>query len=218
MDLLPAEQHELDRMRQRRPDLEGCTPDILALHEALVNAYAAGGKLLVCGNGGSCADAMHIAAELCKGFLRKRPLPSQLGEELEGLPFGAELASHLEMGLPTITIGLNASLSSAVDNDSPLRDMAFAQETLALANPEDVVMGISTSGNADNCLMALSTAKALGATTVGLTGPEGGAIAAAVDIAIRAPGDSTPVIQESHVVIYHTVCAMAEAHYFTEKR
>ena len=212
------EQEVLDAMLERRPDLSGCVQDLLALHHALVRSYDAGGKLLICGNGGSNADAMHIAGELCKSFERKRPLPAGIAQKLKDLPMGNELAQHLEAGLAAVSLGFNGSLKTAVENDSPLRDMAFAQETISLVKPEDILVGISTSGNAKNCLMAMSTAKAVGATVVSLTGPKGGNMAAFADIAIKAPGTTVKTIQEAHLVLYHTFCAMIEVHYFPEMR
>ena len=214
----PVVRATLDEMLLRRQDLVHCVEDLVELHSALVRCYDGGGTLFICGNGGSCADAMHITGELCKSFERKRPVPAQLALRLQDHPFGNALAQHLEVGLPTVTLGLNASLKTAVENDSPTRDIAFAQETYALAKPGDVVLGISTSGNARNCLMALSVAKAIGATTTSLTGPAGGDMAQFADIAIKAPGDSTKAVQEAHLVLYHTFCAMIEAHYFPEKR
>ena len=216
--LTVPEQEILDGMFARRPDLSDCVQDILKLHRALVKTYNAGGKLLLCGNGGSNADAMHIAGELCKSFERLRPLPQKIARKLKSQPMGVELIKHLEAGLAAIPLGFNGSLKTAVENDSPLRDMAFAQETVALAKPEDVILGISTSGNADNCLMAMSVAKAIGATTVSLTGPKGGKMASSADIAIKAPGTSVKTIQEAHLVIYHTFCAMIEVHYFPDMR
>jgi D-sedoheptulose 7-phosphate isomerase len=217
-ELLPVEQEILDEMLARRADLSVCVDGLLALHDALVRSYDAGGKLLVCGNGGSNADAMHITGELCKSFERQRPLKPEFAAQLQQLPFGGELAAHLEAGLPAVAIGLNSALKSAVENDCPLRDIAFAQEVCALATPADVLMAISTSGNAANCRMAMSTAQAMGARAVSLTGPLGGAMAQAADLAIRAPGDSTKVVQEAHLVLYHTTCALIEAHYFPEMR
>ncbi len=213
-----VEQEILDQMLARRPDLEPCVADLLKLHKALVACYDNGGKLLLCGNGGSNADAMHIAGELCKSFERQRPIPSDMAERLRKLPMGTGLAENLEAGLPAIALGFNGALKTAVENDSPLRDIAFAQEAFALAKPADVLLGISTSGNAANCLMAMSAVKALGAVAASLTGPKGGAMAAAADIALRAPGESTKVIQEGHIVLYHTFCALIEAHYFTKMR
>lgn len=216
--LLPAEEALLEGMLQRRPDLHDVVDSLLRLHDSLVRTYDMGGKLLLCGNGGSNADAMHIAGELCKSFERKRPVTPDLAHRLKGMPFGEDLATHLEVGLPAIPLGFNGSLKTAVENDCALRDIAFAQEAFALLKPEDALLGISTSGNASNCLMAMAVAKAVGATAVSLTGPKGGKMADLADIAIKAPGDSTKVVQEAHLVIYHTFCAMIEAHYFHEMR
>lgn len=217
-DLTKVEGAVLNGMTTRRPDLAGTVGPLLALHKALVKAFDAGGKLLLCGNGGSHADAIHIAGELCKSFERKRPISPEMADKLRGLPFGQELAEHLEAGLPAITLGLNGALKTAVENDSPLRDLAFAQETCALAKRGDVLLAISTSGNAGNCLMAMSVAKAIGATAASLTGPGGGKMAALADIAIKAPGAGTKVIQEAHIVLYHTFCALIEAHYFPAEK
>jgi D-sedoheptulose 7-phosphate isomerase len=216
--LLPVEKDVLDAMIARRPDLKPCTESLLALHAALVHCYDNGGKFLVCGNGGSSADAMHIVGELCKSFERKRPVPAEVAIKLQELPLGGQLARHLEVGLPAIALGFNGALKTAVENDSPLRNVGFAQEAYALAKRGDVLMGISTSGNAENCIMAMSIAKAVGVTSVSLTGPAGGKMAALAEIAIKGPGASTKVIQEAHVVLYHTFCALIEAHYFMEMR
>lgn len=212
------EQQILSEFLERRPDLADCEQPVRRLYEELIHAFESDGTLFVCGNGGSHADAAHIVGELCKSFARKRPVSAQTRENLEGLPWGEELAEHLEEGFRAITLGLNGSVKTAVENDSPLRDVAFAQEVYALARPGDVVLAISTSGNARNCLMALSAAKAAGCTTAALTGPHGGKLAMHADIAIRAAGDSVARIQESHICVYHTVCEMVEAHYFPELR
>jgi D-sedoheptulose 7-phosphate isomerase len=216
--LIPLEEEILKDTVARRPDLTACSDSLLALHGELVRCYDAGGKVLVCGNGGSHADATHIVGELCKSFERKRPAPAHVVIRLQDLPMGTDLARHLEVGLPAIALGLNAALKTAVENDSPLRNIAFAQETYALAKPGDVLMAISTSGNAENCLMAMSIARAIGVRVISLTGPDGGRMAQAADVAVKAPGRSTKEIQEAHVVLYHTFCALIEAHYFPEMR
>ena len=218
IDLPPVVQDVLDAMRLRRPDLEECVPALLELHHRLVACYDGGGTLFTCGNGGSHADAVHIVGELCKSFERKRPISPEVHGRLEGLPFGAELQQHLEAGLSAHALGLNGALKTAVENDSPQRDIAFAQELGALMRPGDVLLALSTSGNADNCLMAMSTARAIGGTAVSLTGPNGGKMVEAAEIAVRAPGDSTKVIQEAHIVLWHTMCCMIEAHYFPDMR
>lgn len=216
--LSPLEQEIFDSLKQRRPELESSFDALLQLHARLVQLYDSKGTLFICGNGGSHADAVHIAGELCKSFERKRTLPESLVAGLEGLPWGEELAEHLEAGLAAIPLGVSGALKTAVENDSQLRDIAYAQEVCALAKPGDVVLGISTSGNAANCLMAQSTAKAIGCTTVSLTGPHGGKLATHADIAIRAEGASTALVQEAHISLWHTMCLMIEAHYFPEKR
>ena len=218
LELQPVEQDILNDMLKRRPDLGSTIKSIIQFHEALVKTYDNGGKLLICGNGGSSADSIHIVGELGKSFERSRPIPNDMVEKLKKLPFGKELALHLEVGFPAIAIGINPSLKSAIENDSPLRNIAFAQETYANIKKEDILLGISTSGNATNILMAMSVAKACDAKTVSLTGSKDNNMAKLADIAIKAPGDSTKAIQEAHMVIYHTICALIEAHYFPEMR
>ena len=131
-------------------------------------------------------------------------------------PFTGE--GNLEAGLRGHALGFNGALKTAVENDIPLRDIAFAQELNGLVRKGDVLLGISTSGNAGNCLMAMSVAKAHGAVAVSLTGPHGGKMAGFADIAIKAPGEKTKVIQEAHIVLWHTMCCLIEAHYFPEMR
>ena len=219
MSKLPSVEDEvLKGMVSRRPDLLACYEIMVSLHEALVRCYDNGGKLLVCGNGGSHADAVHIVGELCKSFERKRPVPADLVIRLQDLPMGKDLARHLEIGLPAIALGCSGALRTAVENDSPLRNIAYAQEAYAMGKPGDILIGISTSGNAENCLMAMSIAKAVGLVTVSLTGPGGGKMAQLADIAIKAPGNTTKEIQEAHLVLYHTFCALIEALYFPEMR
>lgn len=216
--LSEVERGVVDGLVARRPDLAACLPELLGLHAQLAACYEYGGTLYTCGNGGSNADAMHIVGELCKSFERKRPIPAELRESLRGLPYGDELGEHLEAGLRAHALGFNGSLKTAVENDSPQRDIAFAQELNALMRAGDVLLAISTSGNAPNCLMAMSVAKAQGGVAVALTGPDGGRMAAFADIAIRAPGGSTRVVQEAHIALWHTLCCLIEAHYFPEPR
>lgn len=218
MPLNNLENEILQDMQRRRPDLDPCAPNLLALHERLIRLYDDGGTLFTCGNGGSYGDAIHIVGELGKSFERLRPVPGALAERLHALPYGEELAEHLEMGLRAHTLGLNGALKTAIENDSPCRDIAFAQELNALVRPGDVLLSISTSGNAANCRMAITVARAHGATAVALTGPRGGAMADEADLAIRAPGGSTKEIQEAHIVLWHTMCLLIEGHYFPEKR
>jgi len=216
--LTDLERNILDALLARRPELQACVPALLELHAALISCYDNDGTLFTCGNGGSNADAMHIVGELCKSFERQRTLPADFADNLEGLPFGAELSRHLEAGLPAVALGLNSALKTAVENDSPQRDIAFAQELTALMRPGDVLIALSTSGNASNCLMAMSVAKAKAGVAAVFTGPKGGKMAEFADIAVKAPGDSTKVVQEAHISLWHTMCLLIEAHYFPEPR
>jgi len=208
----------VDALLERRPDLSNCLEDIHKFHIALTECFDKKHCFFTCGNGGSHADALHIVGELCKSFERKRPLDSAFRTALAGLPCGSDLAEHLEAGLPAITLGLNGALKTAIENDCPLPNIAFAQELNALMVPGDMLLAISTSGNARNCMMALSVAKARGGVTAVLTGPKGGEMAGFADIAIKAPGNSTKVIQEAHAAIWHTLCLLIEARYFSEMR
>ncbi len=212
------EQSILDAMLVRRPDLENCVEELTAAHFALVDCYDGAGTLFTCGNGGSHSDAVHITGELLKSFERKRPLEADLKERLAPLPFGPELILHLETGLRAVALGLNPALKTAVENDCALRDIAFAQELNGMMRAGDVLLAISTSGNATNCRLAMSVAKANQGTTIAFTGPKGGHMAEFADIVVKAPGDSTKVIQEGHATLWHTLCCLIEAHYFPDPR
>ena len=135
--LLPVEQKIINDMVKRRPDLQENVDSLIQLHSALVKTYNNGGKLLICGNGGSNADAIHIAGELEKSFERKRPVPAEFANKISDLPFGKELAENLEVGFPALALGTNTALKSAVENDSPLRDIAYAQEIAKLEEKND---------------------------------------------------------------------------------
>lgn len=213
-----VEKELVDAFLERRPDLQPCLEGMSCFHEALVTCFDARNYLFTCGNGGSNADALHIVGELCKSFERKRTLDGTIKQRLKGLPLGNELIQHLESGFPAMTLGLNSPLKTAIENDCPLPNIAFAQELNAMMRAGDMLLAISTSGNAQNCLMAISVAKAYGGITAALTGPHGGEMAKTVDIVIRAPGDSTKVIQEAHIAIWHTLCLLIEAHYYPEMR
>lgn len=195
---------------ERRPELVVCRDQIAAAEAALLKCYRAGGKLLLCGNGGSAADCDHIAGELLKGFMSKRPLPAA---DRTGL--SPELAGKLQGGLPAIPLCGFPALGSAFTNDvDPL--LIYAQLTWALGGPGDVLLAISTSGNARNVAFAIETARARGLTTIGLTGRHGGVLKPAVDICISVPADETYLIQELHLPVYHYLCQAIEATLFPD--
>ncbi len=201
----------------RYPDLAPCAPDIERAYQLLVSSFRSGGKLLVCGNGGSAADSEHIVGELMKGYMLRRPVPDAVRERLlAAAPAnGAYLADHLQGALPAISLVSQTSLLSAIANDVAA-DMGYAQQVYGYGRAGDVVLGISTSGNARNVIHALQVARALGLHTLGLTGGAGGAMLPFCDVAIRVPATVTPEVQERHVAVYHAVCGMVEEAFFGE--
>jgi phosphoheptose isomerase len=210
----PAAAMQLAALVERSPDLR---PVALPLAQAFLlisESLARGGTLFLGGNGGSMADALHIAGELLKSYARPRPLPAHVRRRFASLADGPRLAAQLEGGLLAITLGVNAALASAVDNDNPQRAMGLAQELYALARPGDIFLGISTSGNARNVIHAAQTAHALNLAVIVLTGERDSDLSQLADVAIHAPGGRTDRTQEQHVRIYHALCAMLEDHFF----
>lgn len=165
----------------------------LADHEAVLRLIAdrlaacleAGGTLYLCGNGGSAADAQHVAAEFVGRFLRER------------------------RPLPAIALTCNTSILTAVGNDYEFAEV-FARQVRAHVQPRDCVIGISTSGQSPNVLRALAAARQIGATTIGFTGSDGNDLAVLCDACLLAPSASTPRIQEAHLLAWHLVCDEVE--------
>jgi phosphoheptose isomerase len=205
----------IDDLRARQPDLVAAVPDLLRAFHELVRCFKSGGLLFLCGNGGSMSDALHISGELLKSFNQRRPLPDRLRTRLAEQPDGECLTRNLEPGLRVVVLGTNLSLSSAAANDMPDRDLNLAQELLALARPGDVLLGISTSGNARNVNYAAQVARALNLSLIALTGEDGGRLAKFADIAIRVPAQRTDRVQERHVMCYHALCEMLEIEFFS---
>ena len=201
----------IDDFVERNQELNCVAEDLIKAFMMINHCFETGGTLFICGNGGSFADAFHISAELTKAFKRKRPVPPYKKRWFKGLPQGDLIAESLEEGLRVMVLGANHSLYSAVENDNPIRNMSFAQELYALARQGDILLGISTSGNAENVFYAAVTARALGLTVIALTGRKGGKIAEIADITVKAPATETSHVQELHTIIYHTLCEMLEA-------
>ena len=196
-------------------ELSVCTSDIEAAFELLRDCYRGGGKVLVCGNGGSAADSEHIVGELMKGYLLKRPVPENVHTKLLAASpeDGHYLADHLQGALPAISLGSQTSLFSAIANDTAA-DMVFAQQVYGYGREGDVLIGLSTSGNSRNVIQALQVARALGIHTVALTGPTGGRMKRLCEVCICVPGENTSAVQERHLPIYHVLCAMLEEEFF----
>ncbi|NOZ29184.1 MAG: SIS domain-containing protein [Chloroflexi bacterium] len=210
----PAAAAQLDALVQRSPALQVVAPALARAFILIARSLERGGILFLCGNGGSMADALHISGELLKSYARPRPLPEGIRRRFANVPEGRFVSKHLEEGLRAVVLGANLSLASAVDNDNPQRAMGLAQELYALARPGDVLLGISTSGSARNVCHAAQVARALNLSVIALTGERESELGRLADVAIQAPGRRTDRVQEQHVLIYHTLCAMLEDHFF----
>lgn len=151
----------------------------------MIDCLRAGGKILLCGNGGSAADCQHVAGELAGRFLLERP------------------------GMAVIALTTDTSVMTAIGNDYGYEDV-FRRQVEAVGREGDVLLAYSTSGNAANCVRAVEEAKKRGMRTVALTGSGGGALAGAADVALRAPSDVTARIQECHEKIGHALCTVVE--------
>ena len=199
----------------RHEDLRFLQPQILEVTEMLTNAFRCGNKLLLCGNGGSCADCEHIAGELLKGFLLKRPVKQELIGELAKHygEQGKAIGEKLQQGLPAISLGAHSAAISAFANDVDA-SLVYAQQVLAYGRAGDVLLGISTSGNAENVSAAMMVAKTLGVRTIGLTGCDGGKLAKLADVSLIMPQQETYRIQEDHLAVYHLLCAAVEYELF----
>jgi len=165
--------------------LKSQTANIQKAAELIISSLKKGGKLLVCGNGGSAADAQHIAAEFVGRFKKERK------------------------ALPAIALTTDTSILTAIGNDYGY-DFTFKRQAEALANKNDVLLGISTSGNSKNVIEAVEFANKIGMVTIGLTGGAGGKLAKLAKHSIIVPSSDTPRMQESHILIAHIICELAE--------
>lgn len=198
-----------DKYRARHTFASSLEPELRQAVELLEDSFRRGGKLLVCGNGGSNADADHIVGELVKSFRLHRPLSEALKNALPS----AELAEKLQGGLPAIDLGAHTSLLTAMVNDVG-GEYIFAQQVVSYGRPEDVLLGISTSGNSKNVLYAGEVARAMGMKTIGLTGRDGGRMKDAFDLTLIAPAAATEDIQDIHSTLYHILCAALECQFW----
>ena len=206
---------ELNGLVMRYPALEECRESIAAAVALLENAFRAGGKLLVCGNGGSASDALHIVGELMKGFVLPRALSEGEKAALRAAGDDGTLACHLQGALPAVAIGVETALQTAYANDAEPR-LAFAQQVYGLGKEGDVLLAISTSGNSQNCIHAAVAARAKGMKVISLTGMGGGRLAPLSDVCIAVPEKETYKVQEYHLPIYHAMCLALERRFFGE--
>ena len=199
----------------RYPVLDGIFGDIEKAVNMIMNSYKSGGKLLLCGNGGSSADCEHIVGELMKGFLLKRPIEDVKKAEMKANCnlLDDNMLSKLQCGLPAIALSSVTGLNTAFCNDVD-PELVYAQSLMSLANKNDVLLCITTSGNSKNCIAAAKVAKGLGITVIGLTGKSGGSLKEISDVCICVPETETYKVQELHLPVYHYICMELERHFF----
>lgn len=205
----------LNDLVSRYPQLAICKEDVAKVFAVLSESYHNHGKLLICGNGGSAADAEHIVGELMKGFKSPRHLDEVSQSQLKNVDngLGNLLAKNLQGALPAIALDGHPALTTAYINDcNPL--LCFAQQVNGYGREGDVLLGISTSGNSQNIIYAAVTAKAKGMKVVGLTGAKDSKLSELADVCIQVPETETYKIQELHLPVYHCLCLMLEEEFF----
>ena len=175
-----------------RQTIAECGASISEIAEQIIACFQRGNKILLCGNGGSAADAQHVAAEFINRFHLDRP------------------------ALPAIALTTDSSILTCIGNDSAF-DLIFSRQVEALATSGDIVVGISTSGNSVNVLNALDAARAKGVTTIGFTGVKGRAtMGVRCDLCLVIPSADTARIQEAHEFVWHVICGVVEARLFQQ--
>ena len=195
----------MKELLERYPALSACEEQMNKALELMIDTYKNGGKILICGNGGSASDSAHIVGELMKGF--------KLLRKVEDERISPDLREYLQGALPAISLCSHEGLISAFANDVK-PDMVYAQQVYGYAKPEDLVIGLSTSGNSANVVNAIRVANDMGVKTVGMTGAGGGKIADIATVTIKVPATETYKIQEYHLPIYHFLCAETERAFF----
>lgn len=199
----------------RYKSLVSCRESMEKGVELMCDTYKNGGKILVCGNGGSCADSEHIVGELMKSFVLPREIPQCDKDKLQSL-LGEESAAfceNLQRGIPAFSLCSQTGVMTAYNNDvNP--DMVYAQLLYASARENDLLIGISTSGNSINVANAVKVAKAMGIKSLCLTGEKDCIIDKFADCVIKVPESETYKIQELHLPVYHYLCLETEKKLF----
>ncbi len=195
----------MEQLIERYPILSQCRESIAAALKIMIETYKNGGKVLVCGNGGSAADSEHIVGELMKGFLSHRKVSD------DRIP--KSLSKYLQGALPAISLPSQCAILSAFINDVE-PDMMYAQLVYGYAREGDLVIGLSTSGNSGNVVNAVEVAKCVGARTLALTGEKESKLSDMATVTIRVPETETYKVQELHLPVYHYLCAETEKEMF----
>ena len=212
MDISNNVNKHAEELFGRFPELKETSDAFYHIYSTLENTFVKGGTLYLCGNGGSASDAEHIVGELMKSFILKRRHSSEMQKSFEEWD-ASDLLEKLQPGLRSVSLLSHSALSSAFVNDvDPL--LCYAQQLYVLGRKGDSVIGISTSGNAKNVLACFRTARAMGISTILLTGRTCGACEPYADIVWKAPSLETYRIQEYHLPVYHALCKMLEERFY----
>ncbi len=191
----------MEELLERYPKLSVCREDIEKASRLIYDTYKNGGKVLVCGNGGSAADSEHIVGELMKGFLKKREVSDERIPE--------SLRKNMQGSLPAISLPSQCAVLSAFVNDVE-PEMMYAQLVYGYAKENDLVICISTSGNSKNVVNAVKVAKCMGVKTLSLTGEKESKLSGLSDVTVKVPETETFKVQELHLPVYHYLCAYVE--------
>lgn len=205
----------LNRLLNRFPKLDNCDREIRNAVKMITECYKNSGKILICGNGGSASDSLHIVGELMKSFMLPRKLKSEYVEKIKEIfPENLEyFIENLQGTLPAISLVSETALTTAYSNDNSA-DLCFAQQVLGHGNNNDILIAISTSGNSKNVIYASQIAKVKNMKVISLTGKNGGNLKNLSDININVEEQETFIIQEYHLPIYHTLCFAVENEIF----
>lgn len=204
----------MEELTERYPQLKGCVSDIEKAFSILRNSIRNGGRLFVCGNGGSSSDSEHIVGELLKSFKKRRPIDRETYEKLQSFGAkGAYLCEKLEGAIPAYSLNSQTGIMTAFANDKSW-DATYAQQIYGLANSGDCLLTLSTSGNSKNCVYAAMAASAKGLSTIALTGAGGGELQKCCQCTVAVPEKETYKVQELHLPVYHCLCAMLEEEFF----
>lgn len=208
------EMYFLEDLMNRYPSLKGCEDDIKSAFELLVKVFESGGKMLVCGNGGSASDSEHMVGELMKSFIKRRELSaeskakfSELGEDAESI------AAKLQGALPAISISTLTAFGTAYINSFD-PDLVFAQQVYGIGSKGDLLFVFSSSGSSKNIYNAVLTAKAKGMYVIALTGESSGKVGKYCDVKVQMPAFLSPLVQEYYLPVYHTLAYMLEEYFF----
>jgi D-sedoheptulose 7-phosphate isomerase len=204
----------LEDLLNRYPSLKSCEGDIEKAFNLMAKVFESGGKMLVCGNGGSAADSEHLVGELIKSFIKRRELTGDEKSKFDSFgEDGKYLASKLQGALPAISISFLTAFGTAyINRFDP--DLVFAQQVYCLGKEKDLLFVFSASGNSKNIYNAVITAKAKGMYVIGLTGETSGRIAEHCDVKVQMPAFLSPLVQEYYLPVYHTLAYMLEEHFF----